>query len=259
MTALNQLYWNLGHLDPIAQADLNANDLEPRARPGVVRYYIDDFGFHAVQYVKNNSASDVVLGDVLVKETDVTFTAGVLASATKITTTGLTANQHNGKILIVEGNDTSAGDAPEGESGIIESNTATDILFSSQRPFSVASVADIDCRIMTPPTGGWHGTLGGANAVARDVLGGVIGVDGITTKYYGWVMLDGYHPQMKFTAAPVTALVACVTAASGQLVTEGVETTEKVVGYSPGTIESTHPGKMPFVWTLLRSRVHVAS
>ncbi len=253
MTALTQMYHNLGNLLALSQADLNANDAVQRARPGVMGFYVDDFGMKFVQYVKNSGATALVLGDVAVKAVDVTFTAGVLASATKITTTGLTANAHVGKLIIVEGNDTSAGAAPEGETGVITSNTTTDINIQSTRPFSVASVADIDCRILTPPNG-WHVIQGGANAVARDVVGGVIGLDGISAGYFGWVVVDGFHPQMKFTAAPVAAGANIITAATGQLVDVQAATMEKVVGYSPGTIESTHPGKMPFVFTLLRAR-----
>ena len=249
--SLTKMFHNLGSLIPLSQADFNANDQEPQAALGALGFYKDAMGMRVMQYIKNNSSSALVLGDVVVKEADVTFTAGVLASATRITTTGLTADKHKGKLIIVEGNDTSAGAAPEGETGVITANTATVIDVDSQLPFSVSSVADIDCRILTP---GWHGTQGGANAAARDVFGGVIGVDGISAGYYGWVVVDGYHPQMKFTAANVTALANCITAATGQLVTVGAATMEKVVGYAPCTIESTHPGKMPFVFTLLRAR-----
>jgi len=250
--SLTKMFHNLGSLIPLSQADFNANDLVPSAPLGSLGFYRDAMGMRVMQYIKNNSASALVLGDLVVKQPDVTFTAGVLATSTRITTTGLTANQHVGKLIIVEGNDTSAGAAPEGETGVIVANTATQIDIDSQLPFSVSSVADIDCRILTPPNG-WHGTIGGAGALAMDVLGGVVGTDGISAGYYGWVLVDGYHPQMKFTAAGVTARANIVSAATGQLATV-TGTAEKVLGYAPGTIEATHPGKMPAVLTLLRAR-----
>lgn len=249
--SLTKMTLNMAGLIPLAHVDLSANDATPRARAGAWSFYVDSFGFHIAKYVKNAGATALVLGDVVVKAADVAFTAGVLASATRVTTTGLTAGAHTGKLLLVEGNDTSAGAAPEGETGIITSNTATVINVDTQLPFSVSSVADIDCRIVTP---GWHGIQGGAAALARDVLGIVAGLDGISAGNYGWVMVEGYVPQAKFTAAAVTAGVNVVTAATGQLVTVASATMEKVVGYVPGAVESTHPGKMPVVLTLISAR-----
>lgn len=235
----------------IASIDINANDLKPQAPLGVDIPIKDAFGMRWLRYIKNNSASALVIGDIAVKEADVTFTAAALTLGTRVTTSGLTADQHIDKMLIVEGNDTSAGAAPEGETGIITANSATVVDIDGNLPFSATAVADVDCRIVTP---GWHGTQGGANALARDVLGVVAGVNGITSKYYGWVIHDGFAPQVKATAAGIAAGANVITAATGQVITVGAGTMEKVVGYSPGTIESTHPGKMPIVMTLLRAR-----
>jgi hypothetical protein len=238
----------------LAHAEFDANDARPRVTPGAWGIYHDAIGgMRVLKYVKNVDTSALVLGDVAVKVADVAFTQGVLNTATRITKSGWnqTANAHVGKRIIVEGNDTSAGAAPEGETGLIVKNSATVIDIDGRLPFSVSSVADIDCRVQTP---GWHSILGGAAALARDVDGIVVGVNGISVGYYGWVQFEGYCPQAKFTAAAVTALANVVTAASGALITVGVNTMEKVVGYAPGTIESTHPGKMPVVMTLLSAR-----
>lgn len=253
--SLTKMFLRQAGLFPISQVDLNANDATPKALLGVPIPYYDAMGERWLMYVKNVHSAAVVLGDVMTKAADVTFTAGVLASATRVTTTGLTADAHIGKLLIVEGNDTSAGAAPEGETGVIVGNTATQIDVDNELPFSVSSVADIDCRIVTP---GWHAIQAGANALAKDVRGVVVGVDGISVNHYGWVVVDGYHPQVKATAAAITAGANVITAATGQVVTQATATAEKVVGFAPGGIEATHPGKMPIVMTLLKARIHDA-
>lgn len=249
--SVTKLTLDTSTLIPVAMAELDSNTAQPRFAPGSITILRDAFGLRCFMYVKNVHSAALVLGDIAVKAADVAFTAGAVTKSTRVTTTGLTADAHVGKMLLVEGNDTSAGAAPEGETGIIVKNTATVIDLDARLPFSVSSVADVDCRIVTP---GWHVIQGGAAALARDVKGVVVGLDGISVGYYGWVGFEGFMPQVKATAAAIAAGANIVTGATGAVATVGANTMEKVIGYAPGAVESTHPGKMPMVLTLWTAR-----
>lgn len=249
--SLTKMSLDIAGLIPLAAVDLDSNSATPKASLGAWGLYRDAFGMRIFKYVKNVHSGDLALGDVMVKVADVTFTAAELTTATRITTSGLTADAHGSKLIIVEGNDSVAGDPPEGETGVIVSNTATLVNVDPRLPFSVDDVADIDCRILTP---GWHGIQGGAAAAARDVFGVVASVEGISEGNFGWVQMDGFCPQAKFTAAAVAVGANVVTGAAGTLATVGAATMEKVVGFAPGAIEATHPGKMPVWLTLLSAR-----
>ena len=251
--SLTKMVHNSASLYTLAMPNFDANDQAPMFAPGTEMQIRDVFGVRYLRYIKNAHSAALVHGDVVTRAADVAFTAGALVTSTRVTTTGLTANAHVGKILVVEGNDVAAGAAPENEAGVIVSNSATQIDLDPTFPFSVASVADVDCRIVTP---GWHGIQSGAAVPSRDIQGVVLGTDGISVGNYGWVVYDGWAVA-KATAAAISAGAKLCTAASGAVVAQSSEGLDDVIGYAPAAAESTHIGKVPIVLTLLRSRQNI--
>lgn len=252
--SLLRSYNNISNLVPLAGPDLDAND-KPlsssvvfggtmRAKPGQEGFYVDDFGIRYFRYVQNRSGAARAMGDVLRRIADVAFSGPTAATVSKITKAGaFTANAHPGKILVYETN-ASAGAAPEGESAIIVSNTADVLQLDANYPFSaVPGIAGGDnYRIISPQ---WHGDVAGAAVVARDVLGVVVGKNGIDDGNFGWIQFHGICPLVAVSAAGITQGVAIVTAASGKVQTIGANAANTVIGYSLATIAATNAGKYP--------------
>jgi len=238
---------NLSNVVALGYPDINADDSLQRFKLGQMGFFVDDYGMRALRYVKNVRGSALALGDVVIKVADVTvasITSGTVSSITK--TSGFTANAHIGKVLIYE-TASVAGAAPEGESAIIVSNDANTLQLDANYPLSAAPVATSSIRIWGP----WHADIAGAAALAENVLGCVVGANGISNGNFGWVQYDGVHPLTKIDPAAAIAAGALVITGAGIVVTIGVAAANKVVGYSlAAAAVTTNAGKYPIMWTL---------
>jgi len=236
---------NMSNMVALGYADLNADDVSPRTQPGQIGWFVDQSGVKYLRYIKNVRGSAFVLGDVVRRVADITvasITSGTTTSITK--TAGFTANANVGKLVVYE-TASVAGAAPEGETGFITANTADVLSLDATYPLSATPVATSSIRVYAP----WHGDITAGIVAARDVLGCVIGANGISNGQYGWVLFQGLHLLTKVTAAGIATGVAVVTGA-GAVATLGASTADKQVGYNLATVAATNAGKYPIMWTL---------
>lgn len=229
-------FLHIGSIAPIGGGGLNANDLGPTNREGLISFMMDDFGFRAFQYVRNWNGSDLVQGDLQSKIADLDITdldSGTTTSATK--TSGFTANKHNGMLLVVNDNDDAAGGEPEGECSIITAgNTADKVDVDADRPFTVALAANDDVSVFSI----WHCDDSADSDPAADVMGIVIAEDGMTDQYYGWLQIYGLCPKAKHSAADV-ADKAEIVAGAAVVADAGSDGQELIIGYQIGTFTAT--------------------
>ena len=188
-----QLYFKVGNLTSLGGPDLNTDSADPLYRPGAINMSVDAYGWRVFKYVKNISNSAVARGETLSYAADganvmTTTVSNITAgSTTSATTTGLTADDHDGKILFVLDKDATAGAAPEGECSIISDNTATIISLEDNYALSVALAVNDDLEMIT----NWQVNDAADGDEAWTVAGVVIGNDGFADNNYGWVQIEG--------------------------------------------------------------------
>lgn len=219
MSSSSQIYFRLGHLTGLSQSDMAASDSTPQAREGTIAWVMDAFGPKICKYVKNISNSTMAVAELVGYDGDganvltTTISNITAGSTTSATTTGLTADDHDGKICFVLDNADSAGAAPEGEMGIISNNTATVITMDAGYPFSVALAVNDDLELVTT-----YQVVDAADGDEGWTVTGVIAAqDGILDNGFGWVVQEGMTPALATTNAitegdPVVAGAAVVDA-----------------------------------------------
>ena len=188
----NDMVSKMSHLIPVGKANVNSDDLTPRHPVGTISFVNDGYGFRVMEYCRNISGSAIAKGELQKKSGNTAISNILSGSTTTVVTTGLTANTMRGQILYIDDNDDSAGAAPEGESGIIVSNTTTTITIDSGRPFTVAPAVNDEARVV------YSSAL--VDAADGDLSGNVRGVclasGGVTNLQYGWWQRYGYCPDV---------------------------------------------------------------
>src|SRR3972149_6312240 len=111
-------------------------------------------------------------------------TPGTTSSAVP---TGLTASRHQGGLCYVLDNADSAGDAPETEISPIAGNTTTAITLDADYPLTVALAANDDLELIST----WQIEDSADGDEAWTVAGVVLGNQGLTNLYYGWIQVEG--------------------------------------------------------------------
>ena len=120
-----------------------------------------------------------------------TSVANITSGTTKsFVTSGLTANRHNGMISYVLDTAAVAGAAPEGESSIVASNTATVVTLEPDYAYSVALAVNDDIELMST----YQVEDAADGDEAWTVAGIVMGIDGISDGNYGWIHVEGVTP-----------------------------------------------------------------
>src|SRR5258708_7863643 len=125
----NQLFMRYGHIIPMGQSDLLADDAAPKYATGQLSYVRDAYGLRIARYLHNMKLSSgaTVAGGLYSRSADVNVTLGTTSGSTTTVIKkvgGWTANTLAGRMYVHLGNVTSAGAAPEGETAIVSSNTA---------------------------------------------------------------------------------------------------------------------------------------
>lgn len=217
MSSSSNLFLNLGHLSGLGMSDFNRDDVTPYQRPGTIAWVVDAFGPRIVKYVRNVSGSAILKGELMAYASDganvktTTITNITSGSTTSAVTTGLTANRHDGMICYMLDNAASAGAAPEGESSIVATNTATLITLEKDYPFSAALAVNDDLELIST----YQIEDSAAADEAWTVAGVVLGADGISNLNYGWIHVEGVCPAQSADSSiegdPVEAGVAEVT------------------------------------------------
>lgn len=195
---------------------LSASDTTAKERPGSVRYTVDSkWGLRGFKYVRFDQSGGVTTGQ-LQSQVANTAIANITAGTTKsITTTGLTAGNLVGGLLVCTDNDDSAGAAPEGESGIITANSTTVVEIDLDDAFSVAAAVNDDFEVLLP--------FAVDDAAAADSAGrvqGIVMADHIQFNF-GWVQFYGLNPSVDAIAAGTALPVDEGAIAGAALVTDG--------------------------------------
>ncbi len=229
-------FLQLGHLQGMGTDDLNGDSATAKARPGVYSYAVDGFGPKVFMYARNTKGSAMVQGELTSRLADVAITnldSGTTTAALKAAS--WTANKHVGEILYCQDNDDSAGAAPEGEASIIGTNTAGVCNVDPAYPYSVALAANDDMDTISP---GWHLIAAAASDKAQEVKGVVIGKNGITDLYYGWIQVYGICPIVNLKASTGFTDRAAIIADTAKIAPDANGGWELVIGYSVGTVTS---------------------
>mgnify|MGYP003147819818 CR=1 FL=1 len=231
---------NMGNLVTVSGRDTEGNDPTPRYRPGGLAFKVDSYGYKIMLYGRNRNGSAVVRGECMSYVADTspnvdrstsagTITAGTTTSAT---TSSLTANDHDGMLFYVTDNADAAGTAPEGETGIVASNTATLITLEADYPLS-AAIANADTAQLIA-NHQFEDSVDGDEAWC--VAGCVVAAGGVSDGNYGWVGMEGMWPVLYTTAAVTVGDPIVADAAS--FLDFGSDGQELQVGICPEAVQA---------------------
>lgn len=228
MANTNDLFLGLGHLIPIGSSDLKSDDKVPTYARGQLSFIRDAFGARVFRYMRNRTASATAVGELMARTANTTITNITSGTTTSITKTaaGWTVDAFKEDILFFDDVDASAGAAPEGELGVIVSNTATVIQIDGKRPFSAAAAVNDDFIVYSLFQ--WKDAADGD--LGRDVFGICMAI--VSTLYYGWLQCYGYCPDAVHTTAAVTAGDPVVAGAAA-IAAFGTDGQELWIGWSP--------------------------
>src|SRR3990167_3097862 len=204
MSSSSNLFFKLGHLTGLGTSDIQDGfSTTPQSRPGTIAFVVDAYGPKILKYVKNISNSTMAVAEHVGYDGDganvITTTISNISagSTTSATTTGLTADDHIGKICFVLDNADAAGTAPEGEMGVVADNSTTVITMDRDYPFSVALAANDDLELITT----YQVVDTAASDEAWTCTGIVAAQDGILDNAYGWVVQHGLTPALTIANA----------------------------------------------------------
>ena len=220
MSSSSQIYFKLGHLTGLSNSDLaDGFSTTPVARPGTIAWVTDAFGAKILKYVKNISNSTMAVAELVGLDADganvltTTISNITSGSTTSAVTTGLTADDHIGKICFVLDDAGAAGAAPEGEMSIVADNSTTTITLDRDYALSAALAVNDDLELIST-----YQTVDAADGDEAWTVSGVVSAqDGILDNAYGWVVMEGATPALMTTNAitegdPVVAGAAVVDA-----------------------------------------------
>lgn len=219
--ATTDIVLRLGSITGLGMEAVNGDAVTPRMRPGTIHLGVDAYGYRIFQYVRNVSNSAFAMGELVSKIANTAVNNQTGTVTTSATTTGLTADDHIGRLVYVLDDAGAAGAAPEGETTVVSGNSATLITFDPQLPLSAALASGDDLVMIS----NWQATDSADGDLAHNVLGVVIGNQGFSDNQYGWVQKEGYCPGTDYLSGAITAgdpIVADV-AQAGAFGTDGQE------------------------------------
>lgn len=221
---------HLANLLPAGQKSLLDTGATPGVNPGTMSFMNDNFGLRIFRYGRIMTAQTAgALVDRVALKTGTT--TGSLAAGSNDTTHltasafAATVGDEAGKVLQVN---VSGGVAPEGETGMVVSNTATMVTLDGLYPLSVACA--IGGTFSCWAQNNWDDAAAGTNKI--DVGGIVMGAP--NAKDYGWNQIYGFHPAVQVDVsggAPTAGAAGC--SGTKTVIVKGLETVEDYVGYFP--------------------------
>lgn len=239
-TGVNDLTLHMGHIIPMGQSDLKADDATPKYAKGQLSFVRDDYGLRIFRYLHNQVGGGVGTtaakrGGLYRRVATVSVTLGASSGSTTtlIKKAGAwTANALLGRMYCHRTNATTGGAAPEGETGIVVANTADQLVLDSARPLSAAPSVGAD---VTDVVALFDFEIGAATDVAVDVFG--VAQVAISPVNWGVLQVYGMCPDVLVKSA--TAI-----AANGQIspdveqVTVGAAGTRFWIGYAKYAINN---------------------
>lgn len=244
----NQLFLHMGHVIPMGQSDLLADDAVPKYRKGQFSYVMDDYGLRIFRYLHNMKLSSGVWikGGLYSRSADVNVTLGATSGSTTtaiIKAAAWTANTLAGRIYIHLTNATSAGAAPEGETALVVSNTAGQINLDTARPLSAApSVGADTTRVFSifDVAAAASGDLAAGGTTVPNVMG--IAMQTVAATDWGVLQTYGMCPDALVKAS--TAIGPGPVAADAEQATVATTTTlvsyRLVIGWCPYAITASN-------------------
>ena len=229
---------HLGNILAIGHEDLTKVNSTPDHKLGMLSIMIDAFGYHRIfRYVRLMLAGTpgLLFDRVALVTGTVTAAAGEVNDTSHLAdTTNFTASDEKGKICQIN---VAGAAAPEGESALINANTASQLTFDANYKLSVA-----------PESGDTYSDFGiahydaGADLVNRINIAGLL-MGTPVAKDYGWVQVQGFHPaaQVDPASAAITAdAAACAGATSFvRLLATGASQAQEYIGWFPMGTSST--------------------
>ena len=235
--------YNFANLTPIGIGDVNQDS--PNARgysPGAFSFMFSPFGCKVFQYVQNRGSA--FLQGALVSavgdndgKTQITTSGGAgVNSKILMTTSGLTANAHQGAIAHVVNSLIGAGTPPEGEESLVSGNNATQVFIDPYLPFS----ATITSGDTVDLVGTYNSEAAAAGDIAAVVQGVVVTKVGVTAGNFGWVQKQGRCPNALIKAATALTQNDALIADAGRLgpAVGGTAAANLHCGYSPHVMNS---------------------
>jgi len=238
--AQDRAYLGLASITGLAGGDLEMDAASPLSFAGGQRTMLHNrFGPMVFVVGQNRNGSTVVQGELMSKLGDATgrTSAGTITagSTTSATTSGLTADDHEGAIFWVLDNNDSAGAAPENEVSIVDANSATLITLAADYPLTTAIAAS--------DTADLQAVYAFADAAADDeaigCLGIVIATDGIQDNNFGFLQEAGVNSKTLMLASTGMTRGNKFIAAAARVTTAGAASpTEDIIGESMVTLTS---------------------
>lgn len=218
MSTAAQEFLNPGFLTPIGYPDLTGESptASPEFNAGGWAFMNDAFGARILTYKKVTQSGGQTVGQLGMRDSDVTITDITAGSTTSFTTTGLTADANVGNFAVVS----DAGNAaPENEVGIVVANTATVVNIDPGRPYSAALAANDDLVLVRA-----HDVIDSTDSTTAVSLQGIC-FHGVPTQFrWGWYQIYGYYPGAAIGATTSAGdLAAEDTATLGDAGVTGIE------------------------------------
>ena len=228
---------HLGFMIPVGPQDIEADDLTAKMRPGSYSLAVDDFGEHIFRYGRNRAGAAVSLGDFVSRAGDTNATTVLTASTGTTTRAGivgaaLTASAEVGNLLVVVNNNSSTGAAPEGEIGVIVSNTTGYINIDAARPFTTAVAASDILWVI----GTWNTEYSvglPTPDTAFTVFGCVVAQNGIASLNFGLYGVWGIVPQANYSSGGATVGQPLVIAStSAECTAQATAAIRDIIGFA---------------------------
>jgi hypothetical protein len=222
--AQGDLTLNVSNLTGLSGFSPQADDATPQNRAGALSFIVDAFGFRVHKYVK--AIAGATKGLLMQSTGDTTTPFAAIAnvtaasSTTSATTSGLTANDHQGKIVWVQDDAGAAGAAPEGEHTIVASNTTTVLKFEPDLPLSTALAVNDDLSLIAT----YQAEVGTGGALGAWCQGVVTANGGITAGNYGWVQQEGHCIATVSVSTALTAGMMLRPGSTGVLIQADITT-----------------------------------
>lgn len=261
--ALNDLFLHFGHIIPMGQSDLKADDAKPVYRKGQFSYVMDDYGLRIFRYLHNMKGSAALQGGLYsrVADVSVTLTGPSGSTTTVIKKTGAwTAGVLVGRMYVHLGNVTSAGAAPEGETSIVVANDANSITLDAARPLSAApSVGNDTTRVISlfDFAASAAGDLAAPFGTNGSAVPNVMGIAMVALGNTNWGVLQTYGICPDAKIKPSTAIaIGPLVAETEQLTVAGATTLvsyKLVVGSMPYAIAAANASGFGTVWINVHS------
>lgn len=213
--------------------DLAANHATAQETPGIERSIMTAFGPAIVRYGRATQSGGATRGELTKYKANVTIDNITSGSTTTIVTTGLTANAHDGDILVCFDNNDSAGAAPEGEAVPIIKNTTTTVYADPNNPFSVAAAVNDDFRVVS-----YSKNIDSAAGDERADLFGIAAVT-ITENYWGWFFCAGICPYALIRASTGLTAAKAIIAHTARIDVSSTSGHELLIGQTLGKLAVT--------------------